>query len=161
LPATILLRARPWTAIVAAAPLDRELANLVAYAETGRRVVIVGENGSWGPWNAAMLGASALTAGVATLNMACGGYATGGTALLDYAVASLRGARQNVRTVLDAHVFDDRFIGQGDGVRFRRNVVEWVAGPTAVAAIATPEPASVALVGAGLVLLGTLARRRR
>jgi hypothetical protein len=182
------------------APLDVELSNILAFAGTGRRVVIVGENATWGPWNAAILGAlggaegpghdqlwywmnghgdgcrdglanavgtSALTAGVATLNMACGGYAVGGTPLFDYNVATLWGAQQNVLTVLDANVFDDRYIGVGDGMQFRENVVEWIGGapgtvaPARPVTLATPEPSTVALLGGGLLALGGFVRRRR
>jgi len=170
------------------APQAAELANLLTYAATGRRVVIVGENATWGPWNAAILGAlggsegplqsdygvgcnygpaytvthNALTAGVASVNMTCGGYAVGGTALFDYNVATLWGPKQNVLTLLDANVFDDRFISTG-GAQFRQNVVSWAAAPRDVAAnvAAVPEPATVALVGGGLLTLGAAVRRRR
>jgi hypothetical protein len=164
-------------------PSAGELANLVAYANTGRRVVVVGENASWGGWNAAILGAlggteggpfsgsgspgcrlggtntalaHALTAGVASVNMACGGYAVGGTSLFDYGVATLWGASQNVLVVLDANLFDDRFM-QPDGVRFEQNVVTWLAGASTTA----PEPATFALLGTGLLALGGIAARRR
>ena len=171
-------------------PAAGELANLVAYANTGRRVVVVGENATWGGWNAAVLGAlggtegpgqtqdwywthgaaagcqdgaaatvlgHALTAGVAKVGMACGGYAIGGTSLFDYGVASLWGPSQNVLVVLDANVFDDRYMTQHDGVRFERNVVDWLAGASTTA----PEPASLVLLGTGLLALGGLAARRR
>jgi hypothetical protein len=172
-----------------AAPTAGELANLVAYANTGRRVVVVGENATWGGWNGAVLGAlggsegagqtqswywmhgaaagcqdgtatsvlaHALTAGVAKVNMACAGYAIGGTSLFDYGVATLWGASQNVLVVLDANLFDDRFM-QPDGVRFEQNVVTWLAGASTTA----PEPATFALLGTGLLALGGIARRRR
>jgi hypothetical protein len=167
------------------APLASEVANILAFAATGRRVVIVGENATWGPWNAAILGAlggsegalaslngpgcnyglahavgsNALTTGVGGVNMACGGFAVGGTALFDYNVATLWGAQQNVLTVLDANLFDERFMTP-DGWRFRQNVIAWAAAPD-VAVTATPEPASLALVGGGLLALGAAVRRRR
>jgi hypothetical protein len=205
------------------APLDAELSNILAFAATGKRVVIVGENATWGPWNDAILTAlggregegqsqdyywthghvsngcldgltfsavrSPLTTGV---NRACGGYAVGGTPLFDYNVATLWGAQQNVLTVLDANLFDERFM-LASGVQFRENVLDWLSKPLpgglvaaaqqggyptlepdpaalasprmlaldAVAVTATPEPTSVALVGAGLLALGAAVRRRR
>ena len=36
-------------------PQAAEIANLQAFVQTGRRVVLVGENASWGGWNAALL----------------------------------------------------------------------------------------------------------
>lgn len=177
-------------------PSAGELANLVAYANTGRRVVVVGENATWGGWNASVLGAlgggegpgqtqswywmhgaaagcqdgtattvlaHALTAGVAKVNMACAGYAVGGTSLFDYGVATLWGASQNVLVVLDANLFDDRYMTP-DGVRFEHNVVDWLAASSSssnLAVTATPEPATFALLGTGLLALGGIAARRR
>jgi hypothetical protein len=165
-------------------PTAGELANLVAYANTGRRMVVVGENATWGGWNAAVLGAfggtegswnygydtpgcrlsgtstvlaHALTAGVAKVDMECGGFAMGGTSLFDYGVATLWGPSLNVLVVLDANVFDDRYMTQYDGVRFEQNVVGWLAGASTTA----PEPATFALLGTGLLALGGIATRRR
>ena len=169
------------------APQTAEVENIVAFAATGRRVVVIGENGSWGPWNAAILGAlggtegpyqwdgapgcrygaanalgvSTLTAGVASINMTCGGYAVGGTPLFDYNVATLWGAKQNVLTVLDANIFDDRFIAPGDGTRFRSNVVEWISTPVEITRVTTPEPSTLALLGTGALAMGVVVRRRR
>lgn len=172
------------------APTALEVANLAAYAATGRRVVLMGEDATWGPWNNAVLGAvggaegpgqtqdwywsyghvapgcldgaahtvlaHALTKGVSSVNMSCGGYALGGTALFDYNVATLWGPQQNVLSILDANILDDRFNLVGDGKVFRENVMEWVATPTS-----TPEPATLALLGTGLLAVGAVARRRR
>ncbi len=113
----------------------REIANLRAFIATGRPVVIIGENGTWGPWNAQILallggtegrfegprepgcrydGASTvlahpITDGVAAINMGCAGYSIGGEPLFDYAVASLWGELRNVLTILDTNVLDDLF----------------------------------------------------
>jgi hypothetical protein len=180
-----------------AAPSAGELANLAAFAATGRRVVVIGENATWGPWNAAVLGAlggaegpgqsqswyqmnghttpgcldgaastalaHALTAGVAKVNMSCGGYALGGTSLFDYGVATLWGASQNVLVILDANVLDDRFVTKYDGRTFQRNVVDWIAAPnTQLSVVATPEPATLGLFAAGLLAVGaTTVKRRR
>ena len=40
-----------------AAPSSEEIENVQAFIATGRRTVLVGENASWGPWNAAILDA--------------------------------------------------------------------------------------------------------
>ncbi len=175
-------------------PGAHEIDNLRAFIETGRRVVLVGENASWGAWNGSLLSAlggaegplvgplpneggqpgpgcqdgaagrvfdHALTRGVARINMACAGYAVGGTALFDYNVATLWGTRQNVLTLLDANVLDDRYGVGYDGRQFRVNVVDWLAAPAASAALTAPEPGTWALVGTGLVALGGVARGRR
>jgi hypothetical protein len=175
-----------------AAPTAAELASLGHFIQTGRRVVIVGENFTWGPWTSSILGAlggneggslssfpyygaapgcaygaahtvlaSQLTAGVSAVNMACGGFAVGGTALFDYNVATLWGAQQNVLTILDANVLDDPFGSKLDGRRFQQNVVDWISTSTRVQATAAPEPTTIALLGAGLLALGVAARRRR
>lgn len=176
-------------------PGANEIDNLRAFVETGRRVVLVGENASWGAWNQSLLSAlggaegplagrlpneggqpgpgcqdgaagrvfdHALTQGVARINMACAGFAVGGTALFDYNVATLWGTHQNVLTLLDANVLDDRYGVGYDGRQFRRNVVEWLAAPpTASAALTAPEPGTWALLGTGLVVVGGVARGRR
>lgn len=166
-------------------PAAGEIANLRAFIETGRRVVLVGENATWGGWNAALLtmlggqegpylapygqwgpgcehGSTAravdhmLTRGVPSLGVACAGYAIGGMSLFSYGVATLWGANQNVLTVLDANVFDD-YAPYVDNRQFQTNVVAWVAGASVVA----PEPGTWVLLGTGLLALGGVATRRR
>ena len=143
-----------------AAPI--EIANLLAFAATGRRVVIMGENATWGGWNSQILTAlggmegplggwphyspygdlsggagcmtgrvmglpmHSLTVGVTGINLACGGYAIGGTQLFAYNVASLWRAQQNVLTILDGNIMDDLFAAY-EGPLFRNRVVTWLA----------------------------------
>jgi hypothetical protein len=177
-------------------PGQDEIANLLAFIQTGRRVVLVGENASWGGWNGALLsmlggqegplagllpnqggspdlgcqdGLTAravdhmLTQGVRQIRMACGGYALGGTSLFNYGVATLWGADQNVLTVLDANVLDDVWLQGSNNRQFQGNVVAWVAGAPASAAVAltTPEPGTWALLGTGLLALGGIATRQK
>jgi hypothetical protein len=129
-----------------------EIENMMAYAATGRRVVVMGENATWGRWNSqvlsalggmegpldgfpgagcmygpvAGLGTNALTAGVRAVSLACGGYAIGGTQLFAYNVATLWRAEQNVLTILDGNIMDDLFAAY-DAALFRTRVISWLA----------------------------------
>jgi hypothetical protein len=143
-----------------------EIDNLLAFAATGRRVVVMGENATWGGWNSQVLTAlggmegplggwttpthsgdvnwgagcmngrvmglptHALTIGVAGINVACAGYAIGGTQLFAYNVASLWRPQQNVLTILDGNIMDDLFAAY-EGPVFRNRVVSWLAGEIA------------------------------
>jgi hypothetical protein len=130
-----------------------EIDNMLAFAATGRRVVVMGENATWGGWNSQVLkalggmegpaggfdggagcmygrvmglGTHALTSGVNGINLACGGYAIGGTQLFAYNVATLWGAQQNVLTILDGNVMDDMFAAY-EAPLFRTRVVSWLS----------------------------------
>ena len=152
-----------------------EISVLSSFINSGRRMVFIGENGSWDAWNESFLslvgGSSSaqcsfqvsstvythqLTAGVSMTQPACSSEAVGGTALFGFNYATLWGAQQNVLTVLDSDVFDDNYGTAYDDQRFAHNVAVWLAEDTT----AVPEPATFALVATGLAAIG-MARRRR
>ncbi|PYS75401.1 MAG: hypothetical protein DMF66_19705, partial [Acidobacteria bacterium] len=106
-----------------------EISNLRAFAATGRRLVLFGENGNWGAWDNGILSAVGgsysgsdvglvfdspalthpLTAGVNTVVWNSDGIATGGTPLFQNNAATLWGANQNALTVLSDNAVDDGF----------------------------------------------------
>ena len=168
---------RPSSARLSAA----EAEVFVAFVSSGRRVMLMGENGGWTRWNDSYLSlfggsfvgnrfgtldvalAHPLTAGLTGLRTASAGTASGGTALFDGNVATLWGAQQNVLTFLDASILQDAYWrdpflgGPSNEARFVSNVSGWLATQQTV----VPEPATVALVGGGLAVLGLVGRRRR
>ena len=150
-----------------------EATNIAIFAATGRRVLMIGENDSWSAWNnqiLAIVGGSYagevntaatrlvehdITNGAPTLQLplsGTAGQALGGTALYNPNFATLWGDNQNVLTVLDVNVWDDRRWNTNNGGVFGANVAAWLA---------VPEPTSLALALAGLCLpLSRLARWR-
>lgn len=146
-----------------------EVANIVAFISTGKRVVFMGDHNNWTTWrgeiHSIVGGALAsqginpvtttlvhpLTAGVTTVSPVVFGLSSGGTSLFNRNFATLWGAG-NVLTIMDVNVFDTTFWGVADNARFGANVAAWVAGSP------VPEPASVALVALGSLVL---IRRRR
>lgn len=140
-----------------------ELSELSAFAAAGRRMVMIGENNSWDAWNQQILGiggggymggcfwpvstpalVSPLTAGVSSVEMACGSYATGGTSLFSQNFATLWGAG-NVLTILDSNMLDDAYRTHYNNAQFAGNVATWLAGGTVT---------TVPDAGSSLLLLG-------
>lgn len=151
-----------------------ELANVVQFINSGKRVVLFGENTSWTSWNNNILStvggtqfgsvggsvstvlAHPLTAGVNQINVPAGASAAaGGTALFNQNVATLWGAG-NVLTFLDSNTLQDTYIGNNDNTQFGQNLANWIAaGSTSV-----PEPSTLGLLGIGLLGLGVMRRKR-
>ncbi|MGD0694681.1 MAG: PEP-CTERM sorting domain-containing protein [Terriglobia bacterium] len=151
-----------------------EIANIEAYIGTGRRVVLIGENGAWSSWNNSILSTvggyysgydtsdtltpvvfDSLTAGVNSLNTIADGLAVGGTSLFNENVATLWGTNQNTLSLLSVNVEDD-YYGSGAGnVRFKTNMADWLAGSS------VPEPATITLLATGLAGVFSLRKRRK
>lgn len=153
---------------------DAELANVLGFLETGKRVLIVGEGAPWYTnWNGFVfdlvtqatgqtasnggMGASGaanpfagfeLTNGVGAFNMEGAGLATGGTALFDKNFATLWAP--NLLTVLDFNAFKDN-----PSPAFRDNMASWLGASSAV-----PEPSTWAMMILGFGLVGSSIRRR-
>jgi len=155
---------------------------LAQFIASGKRVIFMGENQGFLPWNNSFLtlvGGSAttvnisgvltvaathpLTQGLTGLRTSSAGQASGGTALFSQNVATLWGTQQNVLTYLDAsNLTQANWNGSlpgglsNDG-QFGNNMSAWLAAPATV----VPEPATYAMLGTGLVTLGAIARRKR
>lgn len=155
-----------------------EIASISAFAATGRRMVLVGENNNWSVWNnqlAAIVGGSVvgpdcvfspfatavahpLTTGVTAVEEVCGQSMSGGTSLFTgRGVATLWGANQNVLVWLDSNMQEDIYLARADNQQFASNVATWLAGGN-IAVV--PEPSTYALVAAGLLAMVVVSRRR-
>lgn len=154
--------------------LAGEANNVAAFAATGRRVLMIGENSSWDTWNnqilaivggsyagqssaqASRLVLNEITDGAPLLTLptaGTAGTASGGTALYDPNFATLWGASENVLTVLDVNVWDDGNWNTNNGGVFGRNVAQWLAG--------VPEPGTVSLALVAVTMSLAAARRDR
>jgi len=152
-----------------------EISNISSFIDTGRRVVMVGENANWTDWNNQILGivgssfagsassnilttilTNEITAGVAGINASASGTASGGgTALFNHNTVTLWGAG-NVLTMLDYNTCSDRDWALSHNSVFCGNVADWVASSSAV-----PIPAAAWLFGSGLLGLIGIARRKK
>jgi len=155
-----------------------EVNNLKTFINTGRRVVMIGENNNWPTWDNSILGvvggtlnlndgaygtvtsiySHPLTNSAPIVYVPTGGAAEGGTALYSKNFATLWGSNSNVLTVLDMNVFQDSFLNRENNRQFAKNVANWVANSGTV----VPEPTTILLLGSGLLgLLGLGARKRK
>ena len=158
-----------------------EAGNIATYIDSGRRVVMIGS--WWWDWNNQFLGivggsqtagtyyspssssnlnpiSHELTQFVTSLYFEGGqtGLVTGGaggTALFDPNFATLWGDESNVLTILNVVMFKNSYwgISSYNNDVFGTNVAEWIAASAPV-----PEPASIVMLGAGMV--GMAAARR-
>ena len=147
-----------------------EITQLKSFIDSGKRVLLIGENDSvWEKWDLQLLDVVGgrlrtggydgevhrvlqhpLTKNLPTMQVPLAGTAIGGTALFDQNFATLWGERRTVLTVLDVNVFADDL----GTPTFQHNVAAWLASPV-------PEMHSMALMLAGLGVLGMMTRRRR
>lgn len=123
-----------------------EMANISAFIDSGRRVVMIGENEAWTIWNnqlmsivgggfsgadcssttAAVVFPHEITEGVSNVRPICVGLASGGTPFLDVPFVTLWGAQQNVVTILDENAESDGGWTLLDNARFFTNIAEWL-----------------------------------
>jgi hypothetical protein len=150
-----------------------EIANIVAYEATGRRVLLIGENSGWTDWNATILSTvggtysgidtsdtlsrvvtDGITAGSPTLSTIGDGTAVGGLSLYSENVVTQWGAG-NVVSLLSVNVQQD---GSGNDA-FDNNLAIWLAaggGGTQT----TPEPGTLVMFGSGILGLFGILRRK-
>ena len=157
-----------------------EVAAISAFAATGRRVPLFGENDNWRGWNqqvVAIAGGSyvpepfdsywgfstalvghEITNGANSILGFWVGVAAGGTQLYSNRnFVTLWGASQNVLTILDENVVEDGYQGEGNDAQFTTNVAVWLAGSRSDA----PEPGTLALLGLGLAGLAAMRKSKR
>lgn len=159
-----------------------EIANMTAYIDTGRRVLLQAENATYfGSWNQSIsqlvdgsVSSTVSTAGVTFYAqdthvltrwiekpIAVGGagkidsYGTG-TALFDGPIGGVWG--DNILLMTNLNIFSDNSIDfeTRDNGQFSRNVAGWLATGTVV-----PVPAAAWLFGSALAALGWLRKRIR
>ncbi len=167
----IFLQARETSSTLSVA----EINNITAFAATGRKVLMIGENDNWLGWNqqiTAIGGGSynymgywlydtatkvvdnALTAGADNVYLPAAGVAIGGTSLYNYNFATLWGSNQNILTILDVNLESDGYWSNANNGAFTTNVAYWLADSNPV-----PIPPAFLLLGSGLV--GLLGLRRK
>jgi len=150
-----------------------EVDNIKDFINTGRRVVIIGENSYWQDWNQQILSivggtftnsdydgnttsivSNELTSGVSTVYVPYGGLALGGISLFDKNFATIWGTNKNVLTILDVNIFSDRFWNQAQNSGFAENVASWIArSNSSTPQSSVPEPTSIVMLLFALGLL--------
>lgn len=124
-----------------------ESANLSAFVQTGRRVVLIGENSNFTTWDSSILSALggtysggnysgytptrsyvSLTTGVQSLQVSAGGVAADGTSLFEDRVATVWGPAQNAVVLLDSDALSDAAQSVAGNAKFSSNLVNWVSG---------------------------------
>jgi hypothetical protein len=149
--------------------------NITAFAATGKKVLMIGENDNWLNWNqqitaigggsynymgyylyetAAKVVDNALTAGADNVYLPAAGVAIGGTSLYNYNFATLWGSNQNILTILDVNLESNQYWSSDSNAAFTTNVAYWLADSKPV-----PIPPAFLLLGSGLV--GLLGLRRK
>jgi len=126
-----------------------EAANLSAYADSGRRIVLIGENSTYATWDSSILSAVGssygggnytgttpttsfvpLTSGVNSVVVVNGGIAGGsdGLRLFTDRVVTVWGPARNILVALDSNMFDDDRLALTGNSTFANNVASWIAG---------------------------------
>ncbi|HSV15292.1 MAG TPA: hypothetical protein VLI90_13615, partial [Tepidisphaeraceae bacterium] len=120
-----------------------EAANLSAYADSGRRIVLIGENSTYATWDSSILSAVGssygggnytgttpttsfvpLTSGVNSVVVVNGGIAGGsdGLRLFTDRVVTVWGPARNILVALDSNMFDDDRLALTGNSTFANNV---------------------------------------
>ncbi len=169
--------------------VDQELGNVLTSAEitrltdfvtSGGKLVLIGENDSWNPWNTSILSvvgggflpdcswevgtaisSHELVSGVTTVQDICGSLltATGSPDILfdnDFAGVFSVGSGEAL-VILDSNWNDDAYLSSEDNALFAANIVDWLGTDQVV-----PEPSTIAIWSLlGLAGLGYGWRKRK
>ena len=148
-----------------------EVESVLAFLETGRRVVLRGENQFFEDWNTQILAlvggefaggfgctggaiggpiAHELTDNVGNLTVSACGEATGGTSLFTSANVVTLWGDGNVLSILESRIGTETV--DPDNNQLFTNIANWTAA-------SVPEPTSGLLLGVGLVVLSARLRR--
>jgi hypothetical protein len=158
-----------------------EFAALQSYIAAGHRVVLIGANYFWIPWDNSLLSlvgtsystyvtngltpltpaipCDSLTAGITNIIPGAGGLATGGTWLFNQGLVVIGGPNSNVLVIQSGVTLDDETaVGAAAGnMVFKTNVARWLAGAPYTNSCTTPTGPVVTpiptLSGLGLALL--------